>query len=60
MYWQHIGQAQEDESFFTWFIGGTPPNRQAAPLALVIVLEEGNARLAERIGREVLLDAMNP
>ena len=60
MYWKHIGQAQENEAFVTWFIGGTPPNRQAAPLALVIVLEETNPALADRIGRELLVDAMNP
>jgi hypothetical protein len=60
MYWTHIGQAQENETFVTWFIGGTPPNRQAAPLALVVVLEETNPGLADRIGRDLLSDAMNP
>jgi cell division protein FtsW (lipid II flippase) len=60
MYWKHIGQAEDNESSVTWFIGGTPPNRQAAPLALVIVLEETNPSLADRIGRELLIDAMNP
>jgi len=59
-YWQHIGQAQEDKSFFTWFIGGTPPNWQATPLVVVVVLEENNTRLAQRIGQELLIDAMNP
>jgi cell division protein FtsW (lipid II flippase) len=60
MYWKYIGQAQEDESSFTWFIGGTPPNRLAAPLAVIVVLEENNTRLADRIGQELLIDAMNP
>lgn len=60
MYWRHIGQAQEEDLSFTWFIGGTPPNRQAAPLAIVIVLEEANTQLADRIGKELLIDAMNP
>ena len=60
MYWSHIGQSEEKELSFTWFIGGTSPNRQAAPLALVVVLEEDNTRLAERIGKELLIDAMNP
>jgi len=59
-YWQHIGQAQENESSFTWFIGGTPPNWQATPLVIVVVLEENNERLAQRIGQELLVDAMNP
>ncbi|HXF85146.1 MAG TPA: FtsW/RodA/SpoVE family cell cycle protein [Anaerolineales bacterium] len=59
-YWQHIGQAQEDETFVTWFIGGTPPNWQAAPLVVVVALEEDNMRLAQRVGGELLRDAMNP
>lgn len=59
-YWQHLGEAQEDESSFTWFIGGTSPSWQATPLVIVVVLEEDNIRLAQRIGQELLIDAMNP
>jgi hypothetical protein len=59
-YWQHLGEAQEDESSFTWFIGGTSPSWQATPLVIVVVLEEDNMRLAQRIGQELLIDAMNP
>jgi hypothetical protein len=59
-YWQHIGRAQENASSFTWLIGGTPPSWQATPLTIVVVLEEDNERLAQHIGQELLLDAMNP
>jgi hypothetical protein len=59
-FWQHVGQAEEEEMKVTWFIAGTPPNWQAAPLVVVVVLEEDNVRLAQRIGQELLLDAMNP
>ena len=59
-FWQYISQAQEDESSFTWYIGGTAPNWQATPLVIVVVLEEKNERLAKRIGQELLIDAMNP
>ncbi len=59
-YWQHSGRAREDESAFTWFIAGTPPNWQATPLVVVVILEENNLRLAQRIGQELLIDAMNP
>ncbi len=59
-YWQHIGQAQEGASSFTWFIGGTSPNWQATPLVIVVLLEEDDLRLAQRIGQELLVDAMNP
>jgi len=59
-YWAHTARAEGDESPVTWFIGGTPPNWQATPLVVVVLLEEDNARLAEWIGRELLIDAMNP
>ena len=59
-YWAHTALAEGDESPVTWFIGGTPPNWQATPLVVVVLLEEDNARLAEWIGRELLIDAMNP
>jgi cell division protein FtsW (lipid II flippase) len=59
-HWQHIGQAEDEGTFITWFIGGTPPNWQAAPLAVVVVLEEDNVRLAQRVGQELLISAMNP
>jgi hypothetical protein len=59
-YWAHTGSAEGDESTVTWFIAGTPPNWQATPMVVVVLLEEDNARLAEWIGREVLVDAMNP
>jgi hypothetical protein len=59
-YWQSVAVAKEDQSSVTWFIGGTPPNWQATPLAIVVVLEEGNDSLAKRIGMELLMDAMHP
>jgi hypothetical protein len=59
-YWSHVGLATGDESDVTWFIAGTPPNWQAAPLVVVVALEENNPHLAERIGRELLIDSMNP
>jgi cell division protein FtsW (lipid II flippase) len=59
-YWSFIGKATGDESSVTWFIAGTPPNWQATPLVLVVALEEDNEHRAEQIGRELLVDAMNP
>jgi len=44
----------------TWFIAGTPPNWQASPLVVVVLLQENNAWLAQRIGQELLVDAMYP
>jgi len=59
-YWSNVGQAKDDASSVTWFIGGTPPNWQASPLAIVVLLEEENPKMAARIGSEMLIDAMNP
>jgi len=58
-FWSHLGQARSDESDITWFIGGTPPNWQAAPLAVAIVLENKDPKGAQEIGQELLTDAMN-
>ena len=59
-YWSHIGIAETEESVVTWLIAGTPPNWQATPMVVVVLLEEENTRLAEWIGRELLVDVMNP
>jgi hypothetical protein len=59
-YWAHLGKAKSAESPITWFIAGTPPNWQAAPMVVVVLLEEDNGRLAQRIGKELLGDAMKP
>jgi hypothetical protein len=59
-FWSHIGQAMDEESEVTWFIGGTPPNWQSAPLVVVVVLEKNDVRLAQGIGREMLTESMNP
>jgi cell division protein FtsW (lipid II flippase) len=59
-YWSHVGQAHDDASSVTWFIGGTPPNWQASPLAIVVLLEGDNPGEAKQIGNELLVDAMNP
>jgi hypothetical protein len=55
-----MSQAKSDESPITWFIAGTPPNWQASPMVVVVVIEEDNVTLAQRIGKELLVDAMNP
>jgi len=56
--WQFIGRANQEESRITWFLGGTLPNWQGTPLAIVVVLEENNGSLARQIGQAVLRDAL--
>lgn len=59
-YWAYTGEAESDETRVTWFMAGTIPNWQATPLVVVVLLEDDNPSLAERIGKELLVDAMNP
>ena len=59
-YWSFTKQARDNETSVTWFIGGTPPNWQASPLTVVVLLEEGSQADAKRIGGEMLIDAMTP
>jgi hypothetical protein len=59
-YWGQTGEATSEESPVTWFMGGTPPNWQATPLVLVVLLEEDHVDLAQEIGTELLDSAMNP
>ena len=59
-YWGYRGQAESAESALTWFMAGTPPNWQAAPLVVTVLLEEDNPRLARQIGQDLLIGAMSP
>lgn len=59
-FWSHVSLAQGAESAVAWFIGGTLPNWQASPLAVVVALEGGSIRDARQIGRELLNAAMTP
>ncbi|PWB71741.1 MAG: hypothetical protein C3F07_13350 [Anaerolineales bacterium] len=58
--WSHAAQASDETTSVAWFIGGTLPNWQASPLVVVVTLENGSLRAAQRIGRELLLNAMMP
>ena len=59
--WQSIGTATTSENkVITWYIGGTLPTWQGAPIAVAFVLEEDNPGLAEQIGQSLIKDAQNP
>ncbi len=59
-FWSHLGNADEDDRSVTWFLAGTPANWQGTPFVVVVLVEEDNPRLVERIGRELIVDAMSP
>ncbi len=59
--WQSIAIAPNGPNkAVTWFLGGTQPDREGAPLAIAVLIEEDNPRLVEKIGSSVLQAAMQP
>jgi hypothetical protein len=57
-YWSFTSAG--DEPPLTWHLAGTLPDWSGTPLALVILLEEENPILAEKIGGELLDTALQP
>ena len=53
--WQFVRYVQSDpQHYVTWFVGGSQSDWKGTPVALVILLEENNPRLAEQIGEKLL------
>jgi hypothetical protein len=44
----------------SWYLGGTSPDWNGAPLALAVLLEEKNPQLAQEIGRSMFRSAIYP
>jgi hypothetical protein len=59
LFWSHIGMGRINQTSVTWLVAGTPPNWQGAPLTLVVVLEENNPTLIERIGDRLFNASLN-
>ena len=45
---------------YTWYLGGTLPEWKGAPLAIAVLLEEGDAQLVEQIGHTMFQTSMYP
>lgn len=59
--WQTLASSSlEPEQPVTWYLAGTSPNWNGAPLSLAVLLEEANPDLAEVIGRSMLQTALTP
>ncbi len=58
-FWSYSTQGVIGRSTVTWYIAGTPPAWQGAPLVLVVALEENNLRFAETIGKTLLNTALS-
>jgi cell division protein FtsW (lipid II flippase) len=59
-FWQWSTQVSQGNQYFSWSLGGTLPDYQAVPLAVVVLLEENNPTWAGLIGRNLLVEAANP
>ncbi len=57
-YWSYT--STPDDTPLTWYLAGTLPDWSGTPLSLVILLEEDNPILANKIGRELLDTALKP
>lgn len=56
--WQALGGAPNGSNkWVSWFIGGTLPEWQGTPLAVAIVVEQDNSRLAATVGDQLLRTA---
>ena len=53
-YWQVFGTATSNQTPITWYLAGTRPEWQGVPLTVVVVLEEDNPDLAQKIGETLL------
>ncbi len=45
---------------YAWFLAGTDPDWEGAPLAIAVLLEENNPQLAQEIGSSLLENAILP
>lgn len=59
-FWQAIGKGVEiqENKTITWYLAGTLPQWQGAPLALVVALEEDNSNFATYLGQALMKEAI--
>jgi hypothetical protein len=59
-FWQWDAQVTQANQSFCWSLGGTLPDWQGAPLAVVVLLEENDPNQAKLIGQTLLKAATQP
>jgi hypothetical protein len=59
-FWQWNTLVTQANQSFSWSLGGTLPNGQGAPLAVVVLLEENDPNWAGLIGQTLLEAASHP
>jgi cell division protein FtsW (lipid II flippase) len=58
--WQTTATAFTAKGKVTWYLSGTIPGWQGAPLAMALLLEEDNPALAQNIGSTVMKSLVHP
>jgi cell division protein FtsW (lipid II flippase) len=59
-YWESMGRLESSTGPLAWYLGGTLPNWQGTPFAIVVVIETDNPELARQAGRGILESAIQP
>jgi cell division protein FtsW (lipid II flippase) len=59
-YWESMGRLESSTAPLAWYLGGTLPNWQGTPFAIVVVIETDNPELARQAGRGILESAIQP
>jgi hypothetical protein len=60
LFWEWISPVFQSDHSYTWYLGGTLPDWQGTPLAVVVLLENDNSLLAQSIGEALLKLAIKP
>lgn len=59
--WESIAQPKDAASKpLTWYLAGTLPEWPGTPISLVVLLEESSPTLAQKIGRALLTNTLQP
>jgi hypothetical protein len=59
-FWQWSGSVGEGNEAISWSLGGTLPDWQGTPLAIVVLLEDSNGQWAAYVGQALLEAATQP
>lgn len=59
-YWESMGRLESRTGPLIWYIGGTLPGWQGAPLAIAVVIETDQPEFAQKTGRGILESAIQP
>ncbi|KAF0107325.1 MAG: cell cycle protein [Anaerolineaceae bacterium] len=59
-FWEWVALVRTADGAFAWYLGGTLPDWQGTPLAVVVLLEEDSSLLAQSIGRALLKLTVQP